>query len=150
MICPVCHHSESRVQDSRTTSDGLAIRRRRICSACDFRFSTLEQIELLGLIVIKRNGKREPYCREKLEHGLKRALEKRSYLQDDFKRLIITIESDLHKTKQSEITSETMGEIVLVRLKHFDKVAYIRFASVYRNFENLDTFYQELHYLDEL
>ncbi|HLC64371.1 MAG TPA: transcriptional regulator NrdR [Patescibacteria group bacterium] len=147
MRCPVCLAFDTKVNDSRLTEDGLMVKRRRECQKCSFRFSTYEQIEILNLAVIKRNGDKEPYSREKLEAGLKRSLEKRSYTQDKFKKLINTIERDIQKRKKDEITSQQLGEIVMKRLKGFDKVAYIRFASVYRAFEDVKTFQKELNSL---
>ncbi|MBU1036732.1 transcriptional regulator NrdR [Patescibacteria group bacterium] len=144
MKCPVCLTSETKVNDSRLIEDSFAIRRRRECQKCGFRFSTYEQIEILNLMVIKRDGRKEPYQREKLERGLKHALEKRPYTQDKFKKLVNTIERDIQKKKKDEITSQTIGEIVMKRLKNFDKVSYIRFASVYRAFEDVQTFQKEL------
>jgi transcriptional repressor NrdR len=147
MRCPVCLASDTKVNDSRLIEDSFAIRRRRECQKCGFRFSTYEQIEILNLTVIKRDGRKEPYQREKLERGLKHALEKRPYTQDQFKRLINTIERDIQKQKKEEITSNTVGEMVMRRLKSFDKVSYIRFASVYRAFEDVQTFQKELESL---
>src|SRR3989338_1511944 len=111
MKCPVCLAEDTKVNDSRLTEEGFAIRRRRECQKCAFRFSTYEQIEILNLTVIKRNGNKEPYQREKLERGLKHALEKRPYSQDEFKKLINTIERDIQKKKQEEITSQAIGEL---------------------------------------
>jgi transcriptional repressor NrdR len=144
MKCPVCFAADTKVTDSRLSSEGFAIRRRRECIKCGYRFSTFEEVEILNLTVIKRDGRREPYTREKLENGLKKALEKRSVTQDDFKRLINRIERDIQHQQKSEITSKTIGEIVMKRLKRFDSVAYIRFASVYRSFQDVASFQQEL------
>jgi len=144
MRCPVCLTSDTKVNDSRLIEEGYAIRRRRECQKCGFRFSTYEQIEILNLTVIKRDGRKEPYQREKLERGLNHALEKRPYTQEQFKQLINTIERDIQKHSKEEITSKTLGEIVMKRLKSFDKVSYIRFASVYRAFEDVQTFQKEL------
>ena len=144
MHCPVCNHEESKVIDSRLSADGSAVRRRRACEACDYRFSTVEEIELLDTTVIKRDGRREMYNREKLVSGIRRALEKRSYTQDQFKTLIHQIESDIARKGTGEITSLNLGEIVMARLRDFDKVAYIRFASVYRAFEDVKTFQKAL------
>ena len=147
MKCPVCLAQDSKVNDSRLTEEGFAIRRRRECQNCGFRFSTYEQMEILNLTVIKRDGSKEPYLREKLKRGLKRALEKRPYSQDQFKKLINTVERDIQKKKKDEITSQIIGEVVMKRLKSFDKVSYIRFASVYRAFEDVKTFQKELEEL---
>lgn len=147
MKCPVCLAADTAVTDSRIVSEGFAIRRRRQCQKCLFRFSTYEEMEILNLTVIKRDGRHEPYLKEKLERGLKRALEKRPYTADDFKKLITSIEIEIQKKKQEEITSQEIGEIVMKILRKFDKVAYIRFASVYRQFEDVQTFQKELNSL---
>ena len=147
MHCPSCGYAETKVTDSRIGADKRSIRRRRECVRCNFRFSTIEQTEILDLTVIKRDGRRAPYDREKIESGLKKALEKRSYTQDKFKILVNTIETDIQKKKRLEITSEDIGELVMKHLAKFDKVAYIRFASVYRQFEDVKTFQKELNRL---
>lgn len=144
MKCPVCLASDSKVTDSRLTSEGFAIRRRRECAQCGFRFSTFEEVELLNLTVIKRDGRREPYSREKLENGVRKALEKRPVTKEDFHKLINRIERDIQHLQKSEITSHTLGELVMRRLKRFDSVAYIRFASVYRSFQDVASFQREL------
>ncbi len=148
MHCPVCNHEDTSVVDSRLTSEGGAIRRRRKCDACGYRFSTSEEIELLGQTVVKRNGARQAYSREKIEYGLKKALEKRQITEAAFRILIHNIERDIQRTKADELTSAAIGEIVMNRLKTFDKVAYIRFASVYRQFEDVDSFAKELKKLE--
>ncbi|MFH1620782.1 MAG: transcriptional regulator NrdR [Patescibacteria group bacterium] len=148
MYCPVCSHQDTRVVDSRITGDGFAIRRRRECDACGHRFSTGEEIELLDLTVVKRDGARQAYSREKIEHGLKKALEKRQITNAAFRTLVHNIERDIQRTKADELTSAAIGEIVMNRLKSFDKVAYIRFASVYRQFEDVDSFTKELKKLN--
>ncbi len=122
----------------------MSIRRRRECIRCRFRFSTLEDVQLLDLMVFKRNGRREPYNREKLARGLAKALEKRPVTQEQLKTLVRAIEVDLQRKRGQEITSEDIGEIVMRRLEKFDHVAYIRFASVYRQFEDVRTFQKEL------
>jgi transcriptional repressor NrdR len=144
--CPVCNYKSTRVIDSRLFTDGMAVRRRRECEKdkCAFRFSTVEEMELLDVTVVKRNGRREAYSREKLAHGLKKALEKRPTTDIQLQHLIHNIERDIQKTRGGEITSAEVGELVMRRLKTFDKVAYIRFASVYRSFEDLETFEKEL------
>jgi transcriptional repressor NrdR len=147
MRCPVCLTQDTKVNDSRLAEDGFVIKRRRECQKCSFRFSTFEQPEILNLVVIKRNGHKEPYSREKLEGGLKKSLEKRPYTQERFKKLINTVERDIQKRKDDEITSNEIGAIVMKRLKTFDKIAYIRFASVYRAFEDVKTFQRELNSL---
>ncbi len=124
----------------------MSVRRRRECerTRCAFRFSTAEEMELLDCAVVKRNGRREPYSREKLASGLKKSLEKRPYTQIQFHGLVHNIEREIQKVRGGEITSAQVGEIVMTQLKGFDKVAYIRFASVYRSFDDLQTFEKEL------
>ena len=147
MHCPVCNHSDTKVVDSRLTGEGTAIRRRRECEACGYRFSTNEEVELLDLTVVKRDGSREAYSRDKLEHGLKKALEKRPVTDASFRTLVHEIERDIQRKKSNELTSADIGEIVMNRMKHFDKVAFIRFASVYRQFEDVASFKRELEEL---
>ncbi|MCX6784605.1 MAG: transcriptional regulator NrdR [Candidatus Komeilibacteria bacterium] len=147
MRCPVCLAPDSKVNDSRLVEDGFAIRRRRECQRCNYRFSTYENTEILNLAVIKRDGRKEAYQREKLESGLKKSLEKRPYTLDQFKKLINQIERDLQKKQRDEITSQEIGEVIMKRLKNFDKVAFIRFASVYRSFDDVQTFQRELQQL---
>ena len=150
MHCPVCNQKDTKVVDSRLSSDGITIRRRRLCESCDYRFSTLEEIALLDTTVIKRDGRRESYNRDKLTAGVRKALEKRSYTEDSFRTLIHEIESDIAKTGGEEIISSTMGEIIMNRLRSFDNVAYIRFASVYKAFEDVQTFQTVLDELSAL
>lgn len=148
MQCPVCAHDETRVIDTRLSPDGTSVRRRRECDACGFRFSTFEEIELLDVRVVKRDGTREMYSRDKLERGLLRALEKRSHTESDIRGLVHAIERDIQRLKSDEIRSSDIGEIVMVNLRQFDKVAYIRFASVYRSFEDVKTFQDEIQRLE--
>jgi len=138
MKCPMCDYSETKVIDSRVVSDGLSIRRRRECLKCGFRFSTYEEMEILDLIVVKRDGHKELYSRDKLISGLRKATEKRPVNDDQFKRLVNLIERDIQAKRQSEIESRDIGRIVMRQLKKVDKVAYIRFASVYSDFELQD------------
>lgn len=147
MKCPSCHNSDTSVMDSRLTDEGLAIRRRRLCDKCDYRFSTVEEVEILNLTVIKRDGQREPYSREKMESGVRKALEKRPITPEAFKRMIGQIERDIQVRGRSEISSHQIGEIVMKRLQRIDQVAYIRFASVYRQFQDVQTFKRELNQL---
>ncbi len=144
MKCLICLAPDTRVTDSRLTAEGFAIRRRRECPKCGFRFSTYEEAEILNLNVIKRDGRKEPYDRDKLERGLRKALEKRPVTHDDFKRLVNRVERDLQHAQKPEVTSRTIGEIVMKRLKRFDSIAYIRFASVYRAFQDVASFQREL------
>ncbi|MFA4873607.1 MAG: transcriptional regulator NrdR [Patescibacteria group bacterium] len=144
MNCPVCNFHDTRVLDSRVAADGLSIRRRRSCLKCKYRFSTYEQVELLDFTIIKRDGRRESYDRKKLEEGVRNSLVKRSYTEEDFHKLINAIERDIQKTKKRELPSVVVGELVMRHLEKFDKVGYIRFASVYRQFEDVRRFQREL------
>lgn len=147
MHCPVCNHPESRVVDTRVSPDGTSIRRRRECDDCGYRFSTNETVELLNTVVIKRDGSHELFSREKIERGLRRALEKRPHTDADFRGLVNGIERDIQRLNAQEVRSSDIGTIIMERLKAFDKVAYIRFASVYRSFEDVKTFQEELNRL---
>lgn len=144
MRCPVCNHRETSVVDSRPAEDDLAVRRRRECDKCTYRFSTLEEIELLDIIVVKQDGVRQEYMRDKVEQGIRRSLTKRPFTQEKFQKLVHAIERDIQKKKKREIASKEIGELVMKHLRAFDKVAYIRFASVYRDFKDVKTFEKEL------
>lgn len=146
MNCPVCN-KDTKVVDTRLSSDGMGIRRRRECLACVYRFSTIEELELMDLVIVKNDGRREAYSRDKMVKGVRRALEKRSYTELKFKKLIHRIERDIQRRKTNELTSAEIGDIVMSRMRSFDKVAYIRFASVYRQFEDVQTFQRELNTL---
>lgn len=147
MKCPVCYYQDTKVIDSRVASDGLSIRRRRECLKCGFRFSTYEEVEILDLTIVKRDGHKEIYSRDKMIKGLRRALEKRPITVDKFKKLINLIERDLQTMRQNEITSSQIGQAVMKRLKKVDQIAYIRFASVYQSFKDAQTFRRELNKL---
>ena len=147
MHCPVCRGKITRVIDSRLSSDNMLVRRRRECEKCHYRFSTKEEMELLDIVVVKNNGARESYSREKLCLGILHSLSKRPYTQDKFDRLIYAIERDIRKKKKKEITSRDLGDIVMKFLSKFDKVAYIRFASIYRAFEDVEKFEREINSL---
>ncbi|MEI8360907.1 MAG: transcriptional regulator NrdR [bacterium] len=147
MKCPVCYHQDTKVIDSRVATDGFSIRRRRECLKCGFRYSTYEELEILELVVVKRDGRRENYNREKLTRGLKRALEKRPITDEIFKKLVHAIERDLQVSGKNEVTSHQIGFIIMKNLKKIDKVAYIRFASVYQSFKDLAEFKKELNKL---
>lgn len=147
MRCVACNHKDTKVVDSRLSQGGMSIRRRRQCLKCHFRFSTVEESEILDLTVVKRDGRREAYMREKLESGLRKAIQKRPITAEAFKDLVNQVERDLQKRKKNEVTSREVGEIVMNRLKHVDTVAYIRFASVYRAFEDVKTFQEALEHL---
>lgn len=147
MHCPVCNHPDTKVVDSRLTGDETAIRRRRECEACKYRFSTNEEVEVLNLTIVKRDGRREVYSRDKIERGLTQALEKRPVTDTAFRALVHAVERDIQRIKADEIKSSEIGEIVMKHLKSFDTVAYIRFASVYRQFADVASFTRELEKL---
>lgn len=144
MYCPFCGHTDTKVIDSRITEDGGAIRRRRECEKCGERFSTYEEMVLLNITVVKRDGRKEAYEREKVEQGIKRALEKRPISHEEFRNVINRIERDIQVLRKEEIKSSEIGEIVMKELKNLDEVAYIRFASVYKSFKDVKSFEKEL------
>jgi transcriptional repressor NrdR len=145
MHCPSCYFEETKVIDSRPAIANTAIRRRRECLKCGFRFSTYEQIEILDLTVIKKTGKREPYQKMKVEAGVRKALEKRPFSEEDILSLIANIERDIQVRNKDEITSAEIGDIIMKHLRQADQVAYIRFASVYKDFQDIESFEQELN-----
>lgn len=126
------------------TGEKFSVRRRRECTACEYRFSTVEEVEILDLRIVKSDGRSESYLREKLVNGLRRSLEKRPYTQADFKAMVGRIERDLQKLRRDEVTSGQVGDVVMSHLKEMDEVAYIRFASVYRSFTDAGDFRNEL------
>lgn len=144
MRCPVCLKPDSKVVDSRLAEGGLGIRRRRECVKCGWRFSTIESLELLNISIIKRDGTREPYDRDKIERGLQLALGKRPFHQEAFKKLLSAIERDIQRQKSDEVTSREVGEIVMKHLQKFDQIGYIRFASVYRKFADVSALQKEI------
>ncbi|MDD4290494.1 MAG: transcriptional regulator NrdR [Patescibacteria group bacterium] len=144
MNCPICHNITTKVLDSRVATDGVTVRRRRECSKCNFRFSTIEEIEILDITIIKSDESREAYSKQKLQDGIRKSLHKRGKSQEEFDQLVRDIEMDLQKERKDEISSKILGDIAMKHLKKFDKVAYIRYASIYRSFEDLETFEQEL------
>ncbi len=140
MRCPFCGHEDSQVKDSRPTEDGAAIRRRRQCEACGARFTTFERIQLRELTIVKSEGRRQPFDREKLERSVEIACRKRPIEQDKIERLVTGIQRQLETLGDSEIDSSRIGEMVMEGLKALDSVAYIRFASVYRDFNEAKDF----------
>lgn len=149
MHCPFCNASDTKVIDSRLVGDGLQVRRRRECNACKERFTTFETAELVMPRVIKTTGVREPFNEAKLEGGMLRALEKRPVSTEAIEQAISRIESQLRATGEREVSSELIGNLVMEELKQLDKVAYIRFASVYRCFEDLRQFGEEIARLEQ-
>ena len=147
MKCPFCSFEESKVIDSRPTDEGQRIRRRRECLSCGKRFTTYEIIESLPIIVIKKDKSRETFNRDKLMTGLLRACEKRPVSIDTLDNMIDEIESTLQNSLDREVSSEKIGQLVMEKLKKIDEVAYVRFASVYRQFKDINTFMRELNKL---
>lgn len=144
MKCPTCSNPESKVLDSRPSSDGTSIRRRRECLACQKRFTTFETIENMTFVVVKKNGNREIFDRTKLVKGMVRACEKRPVSIKQIENAVNDIELQLQSSMRSEIPSTEIGELVMEKLKALDEVAYVRFASVYRQFKDINTFMEEL------
>ncbi len=147
MKCPSCGHIDTRVVDSRDIEGELAIRRRRKCAKCKYRFTTFERVEMGSLAVQKKDGRREPYSREKLERGIKRAAEKRPIPAEAINDLVAKVEAELRGMSTSEVSSRQIGQAVMKRLRSMDKVTYIRYASVYKEFEDLDSLEDELRKL---
>ena len=147
MKCPYCGYSESKVVDSRPTDEEAAIRRRRECEKCGKRFTTYEKIEEMPLIIVKKDGSREVYQRSKMMNGLLRACEKRPISISQIEAIADDIEKELYNSMDKEIDSKKIGELVMNRLKKIDDVAYVRFASVYRQFKDINTFLEELNKL---
>lgn len=144
MKCPYCQSNETKVVDKRETEDFLVTRRRRECLECEKRFTTYERVELADLMIIKKDSKREPFNRDKLLNGLKKACEKRPIAQEKIDEVASKIEAKLRNSEKPEIESKKLGELVIKELKKLDKVAYIRFASVYREFEDIKSFEKEI------
>jgi transcriptional repressor NrdR len=144
MRCPFCGHDETKVIDSRVSESQDAIRRRRECLECEQRFTTYERVEEMPLMVLKKSGRREPFDRGKLMRGLAVATVKRNVTQQQLEGLIDDVEAELHNSFRYEISAKQLGDLVLGRLKILDKVAYVRFASVYKDFQDLDEFTREL------
>ena len=149
MRCPKCGCEESKVVDSRPSESNDAIRRRRECTKCGFRFTTYERCEEIPLVVVKRDGRREPFDRQKLMRGLVTATVKRDVPMSELTSLIDSIESELRDWGFTEVSSSDLGGMVLKRLVSIDKVAYVRFASVYRDFKDVDEFSEELRSLND-
>ena len=149
MKCPYCTHDETKVMDKRETEDLEATRRRRECLKCGKRFTTYERIEEADIVVVKKDGSRERFNRQKLITGILKACEKRPITTDKIEALVDAVESDLRKRDTVEVDSRIVGNVVMRKLKSLDKVAYIRFASVYLEFEDLDRFEEELDKLQK-
>ncbi len=144
MKCPFCGHENTRVIDSRPAEDNNSIRRRRVCDECDKRFTTYEKVETIPLIVIKKDNNRETYDRSKIEGGVLRACHKRPVSANEINALVDSVETEIFSREDKEISSAVIGELVMNKLKDLDAVAYVRFASVYREFKDVNTFMDEL------
>lgn len=144
MKCPFCGRENTKVIDSRPADDNSSIRRRRQCDACGKRFTTYEKVETIPLIVIKKDDNREPYDRDKIQGGILRSCHKRPVSANQITELIEEIETQIFNMEEKEISSSTIGEIVMDKLKDVDQVAYVRFASVYREFKDVNTFMNEI------
>lgn len=144
MKCPYCNNQDTRVIDSRPAEDGTSIRRRRCCDECGKRFTTYEKVETIPLIIIKKDNNREQYNRAKIEAGILRACYKRPVSAEEIQKTIEKIEKEIFKREEKEIPSNIIGEIVMEKLKDLDEVAYVRFASVYREFKDVNTFMAEI------
>jgi len=144
MKCPYCNYKEDKVVDSRSTAEGSAVRRRRECLKCGKRFTTYEYVEEVSLAVIKKDGRREPFDRKKVLSGILRACEKRQIGIEEIEDMVTSIERSIQKKTDREINSRDIGEMVMEKLKKLDDVAYVRFASVYRQFKDVSQFMKEL------
>lgn len=149
MNCPFCNHTDIKVIDSRDTNDGKITRRRRECLKCKARFSTYEEVEILKTVVIKKNGSRVDYNKNKIATGIKKALEKRPVSSERVAKLMGDIEYEIHSLEKPEITTREIGKIVLKKLRELDEVAYVRFASVYKSFGSIESFKKELDTFDK-
>ena len=147
MKCPYCGHPESKVIDSRPADENASIRRRRECLSCAKRFTTYETVESLPMVVIKKDGSRQSFDRQKVLRGMIRACEKRPVPVADMERMALEIEQELQNALEREVSTEVIGEKVMEKLKKADEVAYVRFASVYRQFKDINTFMSELNKL---
>ena len=144
MKCPFCGHENTRVIDSRPAEDNSSIRRRRVCDECDKRFTTYEKVETIPLIIIKKDDNRETYDRSKIEAGVLRACHKRPISANQINQLVDEVETEIFNREEKEIHSQVIGELVMNKLKDLEAVAYVRFASVYREFKDINTFMDEL------
>lgn len=144
MKCPFCSHENTRVIDSRPAEDNNSIRRRRVCDECDKRFTTYEKVETIPLIIIKKDDNRETYDRSKIEAGVLRACHKRPVSAQQITGLVDEVENEITNMEEKEISSQVIGELLMNKLKDLDPVAYVRFASVYREFKDVNTFMDEL------
>lgn len=148
MLCPFCGNQETKVVDKRDSESEAVTRRRRECLKCERRFTTYERIEAFELMVIKKDGSRERFSRDKIRMGIQKACEKRPISDEEIEKVVNEVEAELRKKDKKEVSSKVIGEIVIRKLKKLDKIAYIRFASVYKSFDDVDTFKEELERLE--
>jgi transcriptional repressor NrdR len=144
MKCPFCHDNSDKVVDSRETQEGVSIRRRRECLSCSKRFTTYEYVEKVPLMVVKKDGRREAFNREKILSGLTRACQKRPISMEKLDQLVLEVENEIQKKYDQEIDCRDIGELVIEKLSKLDEIAYVRFASVYRQFKDVNQFMKEL------
>ncbi|MCR4789230.1 MAG: transcriptional regulator NrdR [Lachnospiraceae bacterium] len=144
MKCPFCGHENTRVIDSRPAEENNSIRRRRVCDECDKRFTTYEKVETIPLIIVKKDDNREAFDRSKIESGVLRACHKRPVSAKQIQEIVDSVETEIYSKEEREIPSSVIGELVMEKLKDVDSVAYVRFASVYREFKDINTFMDEL------
>jgi transcriptional repressor NrdR len=145
MRCPFCAIEETQVKDSRPSDDKLSIRRRRFCAECNSRFTTIERIQLKDLMVIKRNGEKKPFDRDKIFRAIKVALRKRSVAEDKLEMMVNSLVHNFELSNDGEITASTIGEAIMRELSKIDQVAYVRFASVYKDFNTVEDFEEFIH-----
>ncbi len=144
MKCPFCAHEDDKVIDSRASSEGHAVRRRRECLKCGKRFTTYEVVEEMALLVVKKDGRRQPFDRKKIASGIQKACEKRPVSSEKIEELVSSIEREIYRKTEREVSSRDIGELIMERLSALDEVAYVRFASVYRQFKDVNQFMTEL------
>ena len=144
MKCPFCGHEDDKVIDSRASSEGSSVRRRRECGGCSKRFTTYEVAEEMPLLVVKKDGRRQPFDRKKISSGIQKACEKRAISSDKIEELIISLELEIYRKFEREVSSRDIGELIMDKLASLDEVAYVRFASVYRQFKDVNQFTSEL------
>ena len=149
MNCPFCNNTDTKVVDSRETNEGKITRRRRECPKCETRFSTYEEVELIRLSVVKRDGCKTDYNKDKIESGIRKALEKRPVTEERFFKLMGDIEYEIRSLEKPEVSTREIGKIVLKKLLTVDEVAYVRFASVYKSFGSIESFKKELDSFEE-
>ena len=149
MKCPFCQESETKVVDSRLLKEGFSVRRRRKCEGCEKRFTTYENIEISMPNIVKLDGRREPYLREKIKSGIEKACQKRPIPTEQVERMIENIEKSMLEISEKEVTTQDIGKIVMMYLRNLDPVAYIRFASVYRKFQDVDEFVNNIQHDEE-